>query len=95
MHFNVKTRVDFISTKTRERTLMEFVALDTPGLLANIGATFAELGIHLHAAKIITIGERAEDLFILTSPNGGPLSEEEQDTLKTKLKESVSELQHH
>lgn len=95
MHFNVKTRVDFIPTKTRKRTLMEFVALDTPGLLANIGATFAELGIHLHAAKIITIGERAEDLFILTSPNGGPLSEEEQDALKTKLKESVSELQHH
>lgn len=95
MHFNVKTRVDFIPTKTRKRTLMEFVALDTPGLLANIGATFAELGIHLHAAKIITIGERAEDLFILTSPNGGPLSEEEQAALKTKLKESVSELQHH
>ncbi|MBD1555958.1 bifunctional uridylyltransferase/uridylyl-removing protein GlnD [Vibrio sp. S9_S30] len=95
MHFNVKTRVDFIPTKTRKRTLMEFVALDTPGLLANVGATFAELGINLHAAKIITIGERAEDLFILTSPNGGPLSEEEQNELKTKLIESVSELQHH
>ncbi|CCN48421.1 (Protein-PII) uridylyltransferase [Vibrio nigripulchritudo MADA3029] len=95
MHFNVKTKVDFIPTKTKKRTLMEFVALDTPGLLANVGATFADLNINLHAAKITTIGERAEDLFILTSPNGGPLSEEEQAELKSKLKESVSELQSH
>ncbi len=92
-HFNVKTRVDFIPTKTRKRTLMEFVALDTPGLLANVAATFADLGIHLHAAKITTIGERGEDLFILTSPNGGPLNEEEQEALKNKLKENVSDLQ--
>ncbi|CCN32827.1 (Protein-PII) uridylyltransferase [Vibrio nigripulchritudo SO65] len=95
MHFNVKTKVDFIPTKTKKRTLMEFVALDTPGLLANVGATFADLNINLHAAKITTIGERAEDLFILTSPKGGPLSEEEQAELKSKLKESVSELQSH
>ncbi|MDN3682718.1 bifunctional uridylyltransferase/uridylyl-removing protein GlnD [Vibrio tapetis subsp. quintayensis] len=92
-HFNVKTRVDFIPTRTKKRTLMEFVALDTPGLLAKVGATFAALNIGLHAAKITTIGERAEDLFILTSEQGGPLSDLEQETLRDKLIEKVSELQ--
>lgn len=91
-HFNVKTRVDFIPTKRRKQTLMEFVALDTPGLLAKIGATFAELDINLHGAKITTIGERAEDLFILTSSTDSLLTYEEQEQLKELLIQNVSEL---
>jgi [protein-PII] uridylyltransferase len=92
-HFKVKTRAEFLPTKTKKHSLMEFQALDTPGLLATIGATFNELGIHLHGAKISTIGEKAEDLFILTSPNGGRLNEDEQKELQLKLKENISELE--
>ncbi|MDE1221066.1 bifunctional uridylyltransferase/uridylyl-removing protein GlnD [Vibrio aestuarianus] len=91
-HFKVKTRVDFLPTKSNKRTLMEFVALDTPGLLATVGRTFTNLDIHLHGAKITTIGERAEDLFILTSSQGGKLSEEEELTLRQTLIKNVSEL---
>ncbi|MCJ2377711.1 bifunctional uridylyltransferase/uridylyl-removing protein GlnD [Vibrio sp. ZSDZ34] len=90
-HFNVKTRIDFLPTKGKKRTLMELVALDAPGLLAKVGATFAKLGIHLHAAKITTIGERAEDLFILTGPQNGRLTEEEQQLLQEKLLDTISE----
>ncbi|NAX21705.1 bifunctional uridylyltransferase/uridylyl-removing protein GlnD [Vibrio sp. V39_P1S14PM300] len=91
-HFKVRTQVDFLPTKSKKRTLMEFVALDTPGLLATVGATFADLGINLHAAKITTIGERAEDLFILTSHNGGRLSEDEEQALRASLIDNVAEL---
>ncbi|MGF1749796.1 MULTISPECIES: bifunctional uridylyltransferase/uridylyl-removing protein GlnD [Vibrio] len=90
-HFNVKTKVDFLPTKSKKRTLMELVALDAPGLLAKVGATFAQCDISLHAAKITTIGERAEDLFILTSASGGRLSEEEEEALKQKLHDTISE----
>lgn len=91
-HFNVKTQVDFIPTKTGKRTLMEFVALDIPGLLATVGESFARLDIHLHGAKITTFGERAEDLFILTSSAGKSLSEDEQVELRDMLVNNVSEL---
>ncbi|MGR4998132.1 bifunctional uridylyltransferase/uridylyl-removing protein GlnD [Vibrio celticus] len=91
-HFKVKTLVEFLPTKSKKRTLMELRALDTPGLLAQVGATFAELGINLHGAKITTIGERAEDLFILTSEAGGRLSEEQEQALRERLTEHVSEL---
>ncbi|CAH6952772.1 PII uridylyltransferase/uridylyl removing enzyme [Vibrio chagasii] len=91
-HFKVKTLVEFLPTKSKKRTLMELRALDTPGLLAQVGATFAELGINLHGAKITTIGERAEDLFILTSDTGGRLSEEQEQALRERLTEHVSEL---
>jgi [protein-PII] uridylyltransferase len=91
-HFKVKTRVDFLPTKSKKRTLMEFVALDTPGLLATVGATFADLDLHLHAAKITTIGERAEDLFIITGEQGGKLTEEQEAQLRESLTANVAEL---
>ncbi|GEA49347.1 bifunctional uridylyltransferase/uridylyl-removing enzyme [Vibrio inusitatus NBRC 102082] len=92
VHFKVKTRTEFIETKNAKQTLMELVALDTPGLLAAVGATFAEMDLHLHSAKITTIGERAEDLFIITSPEGKKLDLALQETLRQKLIENLSEL---
>ena len=91
-HFKVKTKVDFLPSKSKKRTTMEFVALDTPGLLATVGATFADLNINLHAAKITTIGERAEDFFIITGTDGSKLSEEEEQQLSEALIANIAEL---
>ncbi|ENM5924055.1 hypothetical protein DX881_004070, partial [Vibrio mimicus] len=51
-----------------------------------------ELNLDLHAAKITTIGERAEDLFILTNSQGARLNEEEEQLLREKLIENVAHL---
>ncbi|KLV08497.1 protein-PII uridylyltransferase [Photobacterium aquae] len=84
-HFNVPTQVHFLPTKTGNKTMMELVALDMPGLLALIGSEFARQKISLMAAKITTIGERAEDFFIVTNADGEQLSEQEQQQLKDAL----------
>lgn len=92
-HFSVRTAIDFLPTKGKKKTLVEVVALDTPGLLATIAACFAQSGINLHAAKITTIGERAEDFFIITDNNGQQLTDEAKALLKTDLTEQIKLLE--
>ncbi|MCG3865562.1 MULTISPECIES: bifunctional uridylyltransferase/uridylyl-removing protein GlnD [unclassified Photobacterium] len=90
LHFNVKTKVSFLPTKTGKKTMMELVALDMPGLLAKVGAVFAEHNISLQAAKITTIGERAEDFFILVNDQGCNLSVEQQEVLEASLIRTIN-----
>ena len=64
---------------------MELIALDKPGLLACVGEVFAKLDLSLSSAKIATIGEHIEDLFILTDKHNKALD----DNTCQKLTESI------
>ena len=66
-------------------------ALDTPGLLANIGEVFQRCDVNIHAAKITTIGERAEDFFMISNSDDQALSSEQQSALKRALIEQLSQ----
>jgi [protein-PII] uridylyltransferase len=85
---DVPTKVRFYPSQTNV-TLVELEALDAPGLLANISEQFIALNFKLHQAKISTIGERAEDLFIISNELDQPLTQEEQVQLKKRLSESL------
>ena len=56
-----------------------------PGLLSKIGQVFIEQGIDIEAAKIMTIGERAEDVFYVCRESGGVLTRDEQERLRSTL----------
>lgn len=83
--FHIPTQVSFIETKTKNTIMVEILALDTPGLLANIAEVFQNFGIHIHSAKITTFGEKAEDVFTISNKNNQALSLEEQDALTVML----------
>jgi [protein-PII] uridylyltransferase len=76
-HFNTPTTVYFSQDEARGRTILELVTADQPGLLSMVGRVFHKRGILLDAAKIGTIGERAEDVFFITNREHQPIRDEE------------------
>jgi [protein-PII] uridylyltransferase len=83
--FNTSTSVQFGKNTQDGRTVMNLVAADQPGLLSKVGQVFIELGIDIDAAKIMTIGERAEDVFYICDEAGKPIDE----TTKTRLRDTL------
>lgn len=83
--FNTKPAIDFTDDRSNSRTIMEMVAGDRPGLLIDIANTFVELGVNIENAKILTIGERAEDVFYITNSQSQPLDTDLRDQLRDKL----------
>ncbi|WP_118860915.1 bifunctional uridylyltransferase/uridylyl-removing protein GlnD [Haemophilus haemolyticus] len=88
-HFTVQTDVRFLHENKKEHTEMELVALDKPGLLAQVSQIFSELNLNLLNAKITTVGEKAEDFFILTNQFGQALAREEREILKQVLVKEI------
>ncbi len=74
-HFSVPTQVHFSLDENRQHTIMELVTADRPGLLSTVGQVFRQHKILVHAAKIGTIGERAEDVFFITTHKHKPLQD--------------------
>ena len=74
-HFPIKTHIEFKLDEIDNRTVMELITGDRPGLLSRIGRAFSECGIHLQNAKIATLGSRAEDVYYITDSEHRPLSE--------------------
>jgi [protein-PII] uridylyltransferase len=91
-HFDTPTTVSFSQDSARKRTMLELVTADQPGLLSMIGRVFSQHGILLDAAKINTIGERAEDVFFVTTREHLPIADEALlDTLREVLIRTLSD----
>jgi [protein-PII] uridylyltransferase len=83
--FSTPTQITFSEDPLQHRTVLEIIAGDRPGLLSEIGKVFLAENIDVVTAKIMTIGERAEDVFYLTDDQGGPLGETARKRLQERL----------
>ena len=83
--FTTKTAVDFARSTSGNQTVLELTTADRPGLLSKIGQVFIEEAVDIEAAKIMTIGERAEDVFYVCRETGGALAPDEQAKIKSAL----------
>jgi [protein-PII] uridylyltransferase len=67
-YFPIAPQVDLRPDERGNRYLLSVVANDRTGLLYGIARTLAKHGINLQAARIMTLGERAEDVFLIDGP---------------------------
>ena len=88
-HLPIKPVVSIASETKSNHHQLNIVAGDRPGLLSNIAHTFLQHDVHLHMAKINTLGNRAEDTFLISARDGKKLTE---DTLKTLEEELLGQL---
>ena len=64
-HFPLTPEVRIFPDDKGTHYILEIVAGDRPGLLAKIAYTLAQANINVVSARINTLGERAEDVFLI------------------------------
>jgi [protein-PII] uridylyltransferase len=64
-HFPLSPSVQIFPDDKGTHYILEIVAGDRPGLLAQIAWTLAQANINVSSARINTLGERAEDVFLI------------------------------
>jgi [protein-PII] uridylyltransferase len=80
----VQTTVNFDDESSEHCTLMEIVTQDRPGLLYEIGSALARLACNIEVALIDTEGQKAIDVFYLTSASR-KLTPQKQELLREVL----------
>jgi len=71
-HFPITPSVRIEADDKGARYVLSVVAADRPGLLYAVAGVLARHGASLHTAKIVTLGERVEDTFLIS---GGDLDQ--------------------
>jgi [protein-PII] uridylyltransferase len=89
--FNTATQVTISIDDRNHRSVLELIAGDRPGLLCDVGKVLMQQHIELRKAKIMTVGERAEDVFYVTDLQHQPLGEEAARRLKEKLLQALDQ----
>jgi [protein-PII] uridylyltransferase len=64
-HFPIEPEVHIRADERNQYHVLSITAGDRPGLLYAVALVFSRYDINVHAARIVTLGERAEDVFVI------------------------------
>jgi [protein-PII] uridylyltransferase len=65
-HFPIAPEVHIVPDEKAQYHSLSVTAGDRPGLLYAIARVLGSYDVDLHTAKIATLGERAEDVFLVS-----------------------------
>src|SRR5262249_57173428 len=91
--FHTPTHIALSVDERNGRSVLELTAGDRPGLLCEGGRVLMHERIELHAAKIMTVGGRAADVFYLTDFDNRPLGAAAAEQLKEHLMRALDQPQ--
>lgn len=63
--FPVPPVVELHPDEGSQNWTLDLIATDRPGLLGDVAQAFVNFGIHLQTAKVMTLGDRVEDVFVI------------------------------
>jgi [protein-PII] uridylyltransferase len=89
--FRTSMQISVSTDERNRRSVLEIIAGDRPGLLCDIGKVLMQERVDLLAAKIMTVGERAEDVFYVAALNGQPLDEAAGTRLQQRLRQELDQ----
>jgi [protein-PII] uridylyltransferase len=87
--FDTRTRLSVTRDERNRRSILELITGDRPGLLCDVGKVLMEERVDLVGAKIMTVGERAEDVFYVRGFDGRPLEDAAAERLVARLTEAL------
>jgi [protein-PII] uridylyltransferase len=87
-HMPIQSQITLSEAENNNHKL-EIVANDRPGLLATVAHKFLMQDIDLHNAKINTLGNRAEDSFLISGKKGQKLDANQLKLLQDALDKDI------
>ena len=82
-YFPIAPSVELRPDERGQHYLLAVTANDRTGLLYGIAQVLARHGVNLHTARVTTLGERVEDMFLIDGP--ALAKAREQISLETEL----------
>jgi [protein-PII] uridylyltransferase len=85
--FETKPTLNFNTNNKHQHTTVELFTHDRPGLVSAVAQAFLQTNTQLIDAKLTTLGDQVEDVFIVCTDKGEPLNVAETTKLELKLQE--------
>ena len=90
-HFQATPSVKILNYPQTMHSNLHIQATDYPGLLARIAHVLSELNIKIHGARVSTLGERAHDIFYVTTTDDKKITDDEfKEKLVTEITKRIS-----
>lgn len=88
-HMPIQVQVTITDEPENNSHTLDMTANDRPGLLATVAQQFLKYDVELHNAKINTLGNRAEDTFLISARSGKKLDAQRIQSLRQALLQNI------
>ena len=89
--FENQLSIEFLYSRQSTRTVLNVSALDTSEFMEQISSAFRKQELTIHSANISTVGERADNVFLLSNAQGQQLDHAERQQLTELLNQTVGD----